>query len=257
MNTARVAGDIAGDDQRALKARVSRHQSINALLRGLPLHRGAQRAPLHHHHFAGIYPAHLTGTAVALAQVAAEQPRRPNFTIAGHQVADVLAGAAQQGHGLQQASEVTTVFSQLRHESVALGNTQQLRGDAYMLVLDSREFLGNRGVAGFSQTHQTQEGVRNTLAGGKHHAKARLRVRFENVGDAPETGGVSNAAAAELVNAPLACWPRQRKHGLGRWSGHGIRLLKTPIEPRILPIAAQKIHALQGLTHVSPSAKNR
>jgi hypothetical protein len=35
-----------------------------------------------------------------------------------------------------------------------------------------------------------------------------------------------------------------------------IRLLKTPIEPTILPIAAQKIHALQGLTHASPPAKN-
>ena len=85
------------------------------LLVGLrPLHRRAERAPLHDQHRARVDPLHVAGAARALLEVAVEQPGRPQLAVAGDEVADVAGRRAREAHGVQDAFEVVAVAVEAR-----------------------------------------------------------------------------------------------------------------------------------------------
>ena len=87
LHAARIGGDEAGDDEAGRCRRwrrpcSSREQPFELRARSLPLHGRSERPPLHRDAAARVDPLHTLAHATLL-EIAAEQPRRPDFAEAG------------------------------------------------------------------------------------------------------------------------------------------------------------------------------
>src|SRR5271154_1282501 len=71
-------------------------------------------------------------------------------------------------------------------------------------MFESLDRRGEIAVGPLRQTDQPEQGVGDSAAGRQHNGLARIRARFDDGGDAPETLGVSDARAAKFLYYPFA-----------------------------------------------------
>ena len=196
-----IARDEAGDDQRR------RHRAaamrVRVGLRDVPAHRRAERSPLDRHDVARVDPVHLAGPAAAMAQVGAEQARRPDLAVAGDQVAHGLRSRADQlrrSAGCRRCRGSPARAS--RGIRCARSPVEQRVGDHLVAVAQLLDAVGERRFLALGGGDQIQQRIGDAAAGRQHDAEARMRILLEDPGHALHAYRIGDARAAELMYAP-------------------------------------------------------
>ena len=178
----------------------------------IPLHRRAQRPPLHDHRLrARRSTARRPGRLAARGEEFAEQLGGPDLAVAGDQVAHVLRRRTRQLDGVQDAFDVVTVAIERRHvQRRGFGREQRLR-DRGVTRAQRVQFAAPGVVLRFGARHQAQQRIGDAATGREHHSQSPGRQCFEDVGDAAKALGVSDRRTAEFVYDPGG--------GVRRWHG--------------------------------------
>ena len=169
-----------------------------------PLHRRAERPPLDDDDLARIDPQHIARDAPSLAQERREQPRRPKLAIARDDVAHGVRRRPDEAYRLQHAARCRgNPHSSCSAIGLVRRARQQFGGE---LLVPSLQLLdGRRDIAlgTLRQRHQIEQRIGDAAARRQDDGLARVRRRFDDVGNAPEAARVGDARAAELMYDPF------------------------------------------------------
>jgi hypothetical protein len=157
-------------------------------------------------------PCAGTTRAETLPEISREKARRPDFSVAGHDVSGALRRRPCKSDRLQNFLDVPGVAAPEIEEGNARIAGNEFPGSIRVAFACFMEFLQIRLVAAHSKADEVQEPVGNAAHGGNDDAESFVRLTCDNIPDAPEAIGVGNAAAAEFVNFPTS-FRQQNKAG--------------------------------------------
>src|SRR5690606_24544748 len=158
---------------------------------------------------------------------------RPDFAVAGDQIAGGLRGRPNELDGLQDTENVAAIIREALHVLAALALREQRFRDRSMPGRELVQAHRQRAVVTLGGGDEVEQCIGDAATRGQHDAQWGLRIGFEKASDSLHARGIRDTRPAEFMNAPTL--HSQRSFRLTLWSRRADALVTAARALRLRP----------------------